>query len=128
MSASPTDPDPLDARFAHLTARISAACAAAGRDPDSVTLIGASKTQPAATLRAAHRLGLRHCGENYLDEALAKTTHLRDLDLTWHYIGRVQSNKTRHICKHQLFAYKPHLLHPCTCLYDPHSTICIPCF
>ncbi len=91
---------PLESRFVALNAAIDSAAAAAGRDPGTITLIGASKTQPAETLRAAHGLGLRDFGENYLDEALAKRSALADLDATWHYIGRIQSNKTRRIAEH----------------------------
>lgn len=83
-----------------LERRITAACAEAGRPRRSVTLIAVSKTKPAADVRTAAALGLREFGENYLDEAVAKIAATADLDLTWHYIGRVQSNKTRDIAGH----------------------------
>ena len=72
----------------------------AGRAAADVTLIAASKTQAAATIQQAHRLGISQFGENYLDEALAKIAALKHLPLTWHYIGRIQSNKTRQIAQH----------------------------
>ncbi len=77
--------------------RIAVACKAAGRARDSVTLIAVSKTKPAADVHAAAALGLTQFGENYLDEALVKIQTSADLDLTWHYIGRIQSNKTKDI-------------------------------
>jgi pyridoxal phosphate enzyme (YggS family) len=82
-----------------LEQRIQAACAALGRDPGSVTLIGVSKTKPLRYVRQAAALGIQHLGENYLDEAIDKIRASEDLDLTWHYIGRIQSNKTKDIAE-----------------------------
>ena len=59
-----------------------------------------SKTKPAAALREAHAAGLRDFGENYLQEALGKQQELADLPLSWHFIGPIQSNKTRAIAEH----------------------------
>src|SRR5690606_36365487 len=74
---------------------------AAHRDPAAITLLAVSKTQPAANIRAAHGGGLRDFGENYLQEALDKIALLRDLtDIRWHFIGPIQSNKTRAIAEH----------------------------
>jgi PLP dependent protein len=78
-----------------LRREISAAAATAHRSERSVTLVAVSKGQEASTLRAAAALGIRDFGESYLQEALAKHALLTDLPLTWHFIGRVQSNKTR---------------------------------
>ncbi len=78
-----------------LRREISAAATAAHRSERSVTLVAVSKGQEASALRAAAALGIRDCGESYLQEALAKRASLTDLPLTWHFIGRVQSNKTR---------------------------------
>lgn len=90
------NPQPLLAeRLAALRRRIGAAAAGAGRDPAGIHLLAVSKTQPAAALRAAAALGLRDFGENYLQEALAKQAELQDLPLAWHFIGRIQRNKTR---------------------------------
>lgn len=80
--------------------RIRVAAAAAGRDPARVTLIAASKTKPAGLVRAAHAAGATDFGENYLQEALPKIAELADLALTWHFIGRIQSNKTADIARH----------------------------
>lgn len=81
-------------------ARIVTSCAACGRDPDSVTLLAVSKTRPASDLRSAFDAGQRHFGENYLQEALEKQAELSDLDITWHFIGPLQSNKTRAVAEH----------------------------
>lgn len=70
------------------------------RLPKSVTLIAASKTQPASAIRTAAAVGLKHFGENYVQEALDKQQELSDLDLHWHFIGPIQSNKTRLIAEH----------------------------
>lgn len=81
-------------------ARIEAAAAGAGREAAGVMLVAVSKTFPAAAIRAAATEGQRHFGENYVQEARAKQMELADLDLVWHMIGPVQSNKTRDIAEH----------------------------
>lgn len=73
---------------------------ASGRNPDDVTLVAVSKTFPADAIRAAAACGQRHFGENYVQEARAKQEQLTDLDLVWHFIGPIQSNKTREIAGH----------------------------
>lgn len=79
--------------------RLESAARAAGRDPAEVTLIGVSKTQPADAIRAAALAGLADVGENYVQEACPKFDALGDLNLTWHFIGALQSNKTRPIAE-----------------------------
>lgn len=86
--------------IAKVRARIRAAAQAAGREPASVGLLAVSKTKPAAALREAHACGQRDFGENYLQEALGKQAELADLDLAWHFIGPIQSNKTRALAEH----------------------------
>jgi len=86
--------------IAKVAARIREAAQAAGRDPATVGLLAVSKTQPAATIRQAHSAGLIDFGENYLQEALEKQAELADLALVWHFIGPIQSNKTRAIAEH----------------------------
>jgi pyridoxal phosphate enzyme (YggS family) len=71
-----------------------------GRDANSVRLIAVSKSQPAAAIRAVAELGQREFGENYVQEALPKLEQLADLKLTWHYIGQLQTNKTRPVAEH----------------------------
>ena len=83
-----------------LAARIDSAALACGRDPASIKLLAVSKTKPAAAVREAYAAGVRDVGENYLQEALAKQDELTDLALTWHFIGPIQSNKTRAIAEH----------------------------
>ncbi|ANI57173.1 MULTISPECIES: YggS family pyridoxal phosphate-dependent enzyme [Pseudomonas] len=83
-----------------VSSRIQAAVKAAGRDENSVQLLAVSKTKPAQALREAYAAGLRDFGENYLQEALGKQLELADLPLIWHFIGPIQSNKTRSIAEH----------------------------
>jgi len=80
--------------------RMAAAAAAAGRQAAGVTLVAVSKTFPPAAIRAAAACGQRHFGENYVQEARAKQDELAGLDLVWHHIGPIQSNKTRDIAVH----------------------------
>lgn len=80
--------------------RIRAAAQASQRDADSVHLLAVSKTKPAQAVREAYAAGLRDFGENYLQEALGKQAELTDLPLSWHFIGPIQSNKTRAIAEH----------------------------
>lgn len=70
------------------------------RRESDILLLAVSKTRPAPTLRLAAECGLSDFGENYLQEALDKISQLRDLDLIWHFIGPIQSNKTRAIAEH----------------------------
>lgn len=83
-----------------LAARIDSTALACGREPASIKLLAVSKTKPAAAVREAYAAGVRDVGENYLQEALAKQDELTDLALTWHFIGPIQSNKTRAIAEH----------------------------
>jgi pyridoxal phosphate enzyme (YggS family) len=78
---------------------VSAAAVEAGRDPGEVMLLAVSKTFPADMIREAYRAGQTCFAESYVQEALAKIAALRDLEIEWHYIGPVQSNKTRAIAE-----------------------------
>jgi pyridoxal phosphate enzyme (YggS family) len=89
-----SDPSGVPARLALIRSRIEAACRRAGREPGSVTLVGASKTQPLPVLAAAFAAGLRVFGENRVQEALAKAPQLPSA-IEWHLIGPLQSNKVR---------------------------------
>ena len=82
--------------------RIAQATSAAGRDPSSVALLAVSKTFPAEAVREAFAAGQRAFGENYVQESLDKIAALGDLraDLIWHFIGPLQSNKTRPVAEH----------------------------
>jgi pyridoxal phosphate enzyme (YggS family) len=81
-------------------ARIEAACNAAGRDPRAVQLVAVSKTLSPDAIREAVRVGQRDFGENYAREGAEKIHALAPLALAWHYIGPIQSNKTRVIAEH----------------------------
>ena len=81
--------------------RIQRACQRSGRPVQDVLLIAVSKTKPADSVRQAHAAGLRVFGENRVQEAAAKRLELNDLDLEWHLIGHLQSNKAKQAC--QLF-------------------------
>ena len=84
-------------RLAAIRSQIAAAAIQAERPSDSITLVAVSKTQPAAAIAALADLGQRDFGENYLQEALGKMQELADLPIEWHFIGPIQSNKTRPI-------------------------------
>src|SRR5262245_25654391 len=109
MLSTPQNSPPeaaLPERLAALRQRLADAPRAAGRDVDSITLLAVSKGQEIGQLRAALALGVRQFGENYLDEAAPKIQALRsasaqgsDTGATWHFIGRVQANKTRVIAE-----------------------------
>ncbi|EKF74565.1 hypothetical protein A11A3_08060 [Alcanivorax hongdengensis A-11-3] len=83
-----------------IRAQIRSICDQAGRDADSVCLLAVSKTCTAAELAALADQGQRHFGENYLQEGLDKIAALTGRDLVWHFIGPIQSNKTRDIAAH----------------------------
>ena len=83
-------------RLTAVRERIARAAARAKRDPATVRLVLASKTQPPGAIRAAYAAGAREFGENYVQEAVAKQDALADLnDLRWHLIGHLQTNKAR---------------------------------
>jgi pyridoxal phosphate enzyme (YggS family) len=84
-------------RIAH--SRIAEACTRAGRNVDSVTLLAVSKGQSSAAIDSAAHAGLEHFGENFLQESLPKMAALAGLELTWHFIGRLQANKTRPVAE-----------------------------
>ncbi len=81
-------------------ARVGRAAAGAGRKASEVILVAVSKSFPAEALRTAAACGQRHFGENYVQEARAKQDALPGLELVWHFIGPIQSNKTREIAGH----------------------------
>jgi pyridoxal phosphate enzyme (YggS family) len=94
-----TVPQFLAGNLADLERRIEAATALAGRKPGSVTLVGVSKTQPATAVAAARAAGLVDFGENYLQEAVLKIAAMPREGIRWHYIGQLQSNKTRPVAE-----------------------------
>jgi pyridoxal phosphate enzyme (YggS family) len=102
MLSLPTSAPNLQANLRALHERITKAARAAGRDPSSVRLLAVSKAFPATVIAEAARAGQRAFGENYVQEALAKMEELvdsGDQPLEWHFIGPIQSNKTRAIAQ-----------------------------
>ncbi|MDP1772806.1 MAG: YggS family pyridoxal phosphate-dependent enzyme [Methylobacter sp.] len=87
-------------RLKQIRAQISDAELACNRQPGSVLLLAVSKTKPAEDLAAAYQAGQRHFGENYLQEALKKQQELGAYAITWHFIGPIQSNKTKPLATH----------------------------
>jgi pyridoxal phosphate enzyme (YggS family) len=86
-------------RLKSVRRRIEKACISAGRQPDEVSLLAVSKRQAAEKIITFNKLGIISFGENQLKEALEKQKELDQLDLQWHFIGTVQSNKTRDIAE-----------------------------
>lgn len=86
--------------IAKVRTRIRGAAQASARDITEIGLLAVSKTQPASAIRDAFACGIDNFGENYLQEALGKQIELADLPLVWHFIGPIQSNKTRTIAEH----------------------------
>ena len=90
----------LAENLAMVEGRIAAACAAAGRSRDEVTLIVVTKTYPAEDVRLLAGLGVRHVAENRDQEAAAKAAACADLPLHWHFVGQLQTNKARSVVRY----------------------------
>jgi PLP dependent protein len=97
--------DELAARLAELRERIAVACDAAGRKAGDVTLVAVTKTFPASDVRLLSGLGLRDFGENRDAEAAPKAAQCADLDLVWHFIGQLQTNKTASVARYAAFVH-----------------------
>ena len=91
--------DTIDANLQAVKARIEAAAKQCGRDVNDIQLLAVSKTFDVNAVRSAHVAGQRAFGENYVQEAVEKIATLSGLPLTWHFIGPIQSNKTRQIAE-----------------------------
>ena len=87
-------------RLKHILAQIRQAEIAYQRKPGSVLLLAVSKTKPAKDISAAYQAGQRHFAESYCQEAMKKQQELGAFDITWHFIGPVQSNKTKVLATH----------------------------
>jgi pyridoxal phosphate enzyme (YggS family) len=107
-------PEPVDRRRAELAGRlaavrerIAAACRAAGRDPQEVTLIAVTKTFPASDVRLLHSLGVADFGENTDQEAAPKAAACADLaaTLAWHFIGQLQTNKCASVVRYASYVH-----------------------
>jgi len=79
--------------------RVTRASTSSGRSVDSVTIVAVTKGQPASAIAAAHRAGLEHCGESYVQEALEKIDALAGSGVIWHFVGKLQGNKTRQVAE-----------------------------
>jgi len=90
----------IESNLQVVRARIVAAARAAGRDPGTIALLAVSKTFDAEAVRTAHAAGQREFGENYVQEGMEKIDAVVPLPLIWHFIGPIQSNKTRAIAEH----------------------------
>ncbi|MEV5507075.1 YggS family pyridoxal phosphate-dependent enzyme [Streptomyces orinoci] len=90
----------LAQNLAQVEERIAAACAAAGRKREEVTLIVVTKTYPASDVRHLAELGVRHVAENRDQDAAPKAAQCADLPLTWHFVGQLQTNKVRSVVKY----------------------------
>jgi PLP dependent protein len=90
----------LAANVAATRRRIAAACAVAGRAPEEVTLIAVTKTFPASDVRLLAELGVRDIGENRDQEAKAKAEACAGLDVRWHFVGQLQTNKARSVASY----------------------------
>ena len=93
------NPQNLPAAVREVRTCMARAAEAAGRSAHSVTLLAVGKAQPAELLAAAADCGISDFGESYLQEALGKIAALQGRGLTWHFIGRIQANKTRPIAE-----------------------------
>jgi len=101
----------IGARLTEVLGRIRAAERRNGRPDGSVALVAVSKRHRTEAIRAAYAAGQRAFGENYVQEAMAKQAELADLAIEWHFIGRIQGNKTRQIAEHFSWVHS---------LCDPH--------
>jgi PLP dependent protein len=92
--------DSISQRLTHIRTEINALQQLARRPPQSVLLLAVSKTKPASDIALAYQAGQRHFGENYSQEALKKQQQLGAFNISWHFIGPIQSNKTKDIAKY----------------------------
>lgn len=90
----------ITAHLADIVERVARATERARRTQGSVQIVAVSKQQPVSAIAAAYAAGLRHFGESYVQEALPKMAELEHLDITWHFVGRLQANKTRAVAEH----------------------------
>ena len=97
--------DELAARLTAVRERISAACAAAGRKPQDVSLVAVTKTFPASDVRLLNGLGVTDFGENRDAEAAPKAAQCADLHLSWHFIGQLQTNKAASVARYATFVH-----------------------
>lgn len=121
----------LSNRLAQVHERLHEACIRAGRAPQEVRLVAVSKTHPAEAIREAYTAGQRAFGENYVQELLTKAEALAELPVEWHFIGPIQSNKTRDIAQHADWVHGVDRIKVARCLSDqrpagrPPLSVCV---
>ncbi len=93
IAAMPASAETIAKNLYRVRECIARAADRVGRNPKEITIVAVSKTHPAEAIRAAYEAGLRHFGENRVQEWEAKRDRLKDLDATWHMVGHLQSNK-----------------------------------
>ncbi|MGD0246207.1 MAG: YggS family pyridoxal phosphate-dependent enzyme [Streptosporangiaceae bacterium] len=98
--SDPERREELARRLADVQDRMAKACKVAGRDVSELTLIAVTKTRPASDVRLLAGLGVANVGENRDDEAAAKAADCADLDLTWHFVGQLQTNKAASVVRY----------------------------
>jgi len=101
----------VEERLNNIQNRIKRAASACGRDPESIRLVVVSKTVPASRVKEAIRAGVTTLGENYVQEAREKINTLSSFDVSWHFIGRLQTNKAKYAVRlfdliHTVGSYK----------------------
>ena len=94
------DHSQLHSNISQVKSRISSAASTVNRVAGAIRLIAVSKTKPVEDVRAAFHAGISDFGENYVTEAVGKCIQCSDLDITWHFLGPLQSNKTRKVAEH----------------------------
>jgi len=109
-------------RIKTIRSQIENCCLDCDRNQETVLLLAVSKTKPATDIAKAYQAGLRHFGENYCQEALLKQQILGAYDITWHFIGPIQSNKTRHIAQHFSWVHSVDSLRIATRLSEQRPT------
>ncbi len=89
----------LKVNLDNIRARVARACDRAGREPSGITILAVSKKHPVERIEALNRLGQLAFGENYVQEALTKIEYFSSREILWHFIGPLQSNKTREVAQ-----------------------------
>ncbi len=92
--------DTISENLAHIRQRIAQAALRSGRNPDAVEIVGVTKTVSTDRVEAGVKAGLRILGENYVQESLGKIEALASYGISWHFIGRLQSNKAKYAVLH----------------------------
>jgi pyridoxal phosphate enzyme (YggS family) len=101
----------LARNLAEVSGRIAGACAAVGRDASEVTLVAVTKTRPATDVMLLHALGVSDFGENRDAEAAPKAAACAEPDITWHFVGQLQTNKARSVARYAHVVHSVDRLH-----------------